>query len=92
MAKPRLQSLLIDDEAFQPEHAVYHGVRHNMWNTHEVMLHTACIGLAWRLISMATRFKRLELEHETTTAPSPILSEYPESIEPKQRFALRVAA
>ena len=41
---------------------------------------------------MAARFKRLELEHETTTAPSPILSEYPESIEPKQRFALRVAA
>lgn len=41
---------------------------------------------------MAARFKRLELERETTTAPSQILSEYPESIEPKQRFVLRVAA
>ena len=41
---------------------------------------------------MTTRFKRLEFEREATTAPSPILSECPESIEPKQRFALRVAA
>ena len=45
VAKSRLQSLLIDDEAFEPEHAVYHGVRHNMRNNHEVMLHTACVRL-----------------------------------------------
>jgi len=33
----RLQSLLIDD--------VCHGVRHNMRNSYEVMLHTACARL-----------------------------------------------
>jgi hypothetical protein len=41
---------------------------------------------------MVIRFKRLELEREATIAPSPILSECPESIETKQGFVLRVAA
>jgi hypothetical protein len=45
VAKPTPLSLLVGHDTFQPEHAVFHGVLHNMRSSHGAMLHAACVRL-----------------------------------------------